>query len=83
MNIYKVKRHDTFEYDEYDGFVAYARTDKSVRNMHPSGDNKQWPDRCYAGWVKPAEKKDLIVTLIGENKEQKTQEIILASYNAG
>lgn len=92
MNIYKVQRISKWEYDNYDSFVCFSRTEEEAKNLNPSFaeiDNPNfysnlslfidWKEPCWT-WVKS--KEDLKVTKLGTS-ESKQVGIILSSFNAG
>ena len=79
MNIYFVDRK-VIDYETYDSFVCYAETEEEARYMHPSD---EWKDiEIYQNWCDKKDCKNLIVSLLGEAKEQNEAKVILASYNA-
>lgn len=101
MNIYLVQQPDlsAVDYDDYRGFVCYAKDEAEARLTHPgtetnpNGDVYTWED--INGWYINGEPignyaawqiapQDLKVTLLGQGKPWKhSRRIILTDYKAG
>lgn len=76
MNIYLIKRSD-WGYDEFNGFVMVANTEKEALEYLESTYNKR---EHYNEWPNNGEKT---ATLIGTTDKYNELTIILSSFNAG
>lgn len=81
MNIYKVERTDSVDYDEYDSFVIIAETESVARYTHPAGYDIEDAARGSNSW--PVLPEDIIVTLIGRSAGGIPAGVICVSFNAG
>lgn len=72
MNLYKVERTDSIDYDEYDSAVIAAESEDEARSTPPAK---------YSTWSAPIE--SLQITLIGVAKEGTFPGVIVSSFNAG
>ncbi len=77
-NLYLLTRPDKISYDEYIECIVCANSEEA-RNIHPSGDNKDFNHR-WNTWVQP---KDVIVELIGTAIETLVIGVVSSSFNAG
>jgi len=81
MKIYLISQNENDDYDTYDSAVVYAKDEKEVRKIHPSGRQKEWRDESCSNWCdKPSQVE---VKYIGEAPKQKKKGVILSSFNAG
>lgn len=72
MNIYHVKRTDSYSYDDYSDFVCTAPSAEIAQNMQPSG--------YFGSWTLP---KNVKVTHIGTAIDDTEVRIICKSFHAG
>jgi hypothetical protein len=81
MNIYKLVRTDSCDYDEYDECVVVAADEESARQMHPKGeDTRSWRGK-YRYWAQP---EFIDVTYIGRADAYFDKpQVICASFCAG
>lgn len=82
MNIYKIARNDTWDYDDYDSAVVVAATEDDARNIHPNGSGNIH-DRSFGhrSWV--SDPLQVAVTLIGVAVDGIEPGVVVASFNAG
>jgi hypothetical protein len=85
MNIYKVEVTRKWDWgcDKFESFVCFAKNEKAARNMHPNGVGDDYDWNHGRSWVQKEGIETLKVTCIGLNVDQKTEEVIIASFNAG
>lgn len=78
MNIYKVKRLDDWDYDEFDSIVCYSENEDNAKKIQPQP--CLFGEKYFAPYWK---EENLKVELIGYNDKVTEESIILSSFNAG
>ena len=81
MKLWVISQNTNIGYDTYDSAVVAAETEDDARNIHPSGNNKDFETpRPYGSWVAP---EAVHVAFIGVTDRKFVNPIICASFNAG
>lgn len=93
MQLYLVERTDNIDYDDYDSFVCWAKSEDEARWMVPDPEFHMWKDGVYcysyreqapvntkySNWVE--DPKTLKIWELSRPPKEPT--IVLKSFNAG
>lgn len=83
MNIYLVKRTDGPGWDEYHGFVCYAKSSREARNMHPNSIYRGKSNWDTMTWVTKKGVNTLEVTYLGKARVTAKPGAILTDFLSG